>query len=568
MIKTFYLLLMLSASLGVMADDPCTWKEQNPMPNPQAGLTAEELGKRLANWKMMAAEYENECAKIQQNAEKSKADAAQSAAIQGRENQTLSDSGQCKQLFDELSNPSAPQAAERKQRAMYQQCGVLRSLSRQEDGNKEITMYQKSAVKKFSTDRKITCDRPFSYTVDYDECLKALAAYNLITNSESFMNLTQQVRTDVKSSQLNKKVAQQVAEGESQTAMFDASIESDKHMKQIEGEKAAAYAAAVAALTAAYQMIPNEKDALKACVRSNANNPEQGVVHVNQESCKKVVAAHHGDILANQGNKAALFEAITKFVAKGIEAGIKMNQYDTKAKAVAKAKASIEEEGEDMMVELCQFNPLDPACIQAGERVSNGGLTQGEFSLGNDNGNNAFNMNPATGSEFGEAGAATNLDDKNAVAGINSPFADDAKVASDILNPAAAAQTQASGGAQGGGGGMGGGGMGGGSASLGGDLQGAEKEGEKEAEIKAGKVSGMYSASGGGGYKGVSRGSDDKGNPFSSLFDQKGSAGGVETDRSIASGDIDGKASGLFQKISKRYSQIQADKRVEAKNLE
>jgi hypothetical protein len=45
-------------------------------------------------------------------------------------------------------------------------------------------------------------------------------------------------------------------------------------------------------------------------------------------------------------------------------------------------------------------------------------------------------------------------------------------------------------------------------------------------------------------------------------------AGGVEEERSIASGDIDGKASGLFEKISRRYTQIQADKRIEAKNLE
>ncbi len=55
-------------------------------------------------------------------------------------------------------------------------------------------------------------------------------------------------------------------------------------------------------------------------------------------------------------------------------------------------------------------------------------------------------------------------------------------------------------------------------------------------------------------------------NPFANLFDGKG-GGKLEEDRSIAS-EIDGQDSGLFSKISKRYGLIQADKRIEAKNLE
>jgi hypothetical protein len=241
-----------------------------------------------------------------------------------------------------------------------------------------------------------------------------------------------------------------------------------------------------------------------------------------------------------------------------------MKNYNTAAQNIAKAKAPLQEEGNDMMIELCEANPMDPACVQRGNRVSGGGIiSSGDFSLG-DGGNNAFNMNPEDAT-FGETGSATDLDDKNSVASINSPFADDAKKAKGILNPAGAAQTQASGGAQGGGG-AGGGGLGGGGASLGSDLEGADTEGNKEAQIKAAQISGSYNTPGGGGYKGVSRGKEDS-NPFASLFDQK-SEGGVEEDRSIASGDVDGKASGLFEKISKRYGQIQADKRVEAKNLE
>jgi hypothetical protein len=108
--------------------------------------------------------------------------------------------------------------------------------------------------------------------------------------------------------------------------------------------------------------------------------------------------------------------------------------------------------------------------------------------------------------------------------------------------------------------------MGGGSASVGSDLSGVDKDANKEASIKAKEISGNYASGGGGGYKGVSGGKDDA-NPFSNLFDAK-SDGGIEEDRSIASDDPNSASSGLFQKISKRYSQVQADKRIEANNLE
>jgi hypothetical protein len=223
-----------------------------------------------------------------------------------------------------------------------------------------------------------------------------------------------------------------------------------------------------------------------------------------------------------------------------------------------------------MMLELCEFNPADPACVKRGNRVAGSRESaNGTLSFDADDGVNSFNLNPAS-ETFGEAGSETNLpDDKNNVAAINSPFKDAAQEAKGILNPADQAVVQATGGAGGGGGGGGGaGGGGGGSASLGGDLKGAQKETSGDPQVKTNKVSGTYSASGGGGYKGVGKSKEDSGNPFSSLFDQKGSEGGVEEDRTIASGDIDGKASGLFEKISSRYSKIKADKRIEAQNLE
>jgi hypothetical protein len=216
------------------------------------------------------------------------------------------------------------------------------------------------------------------------------------------------------------------------------------------------------------------------------------------------------------------------------------------------------------MMERCVFNPTDPLCAKPGTRVPGQSFAGGDFGFTGDGSNNSFNMGLENEDSF-EVGAETNLDG-TPVAAINSPFVDEAKKAQGILDPASAAQMQPGSGGGGGGGGAGGG-MGGGGASLGSDLAGADADGNKEASIKSSKVSGVYQPAGGGGYKGINKGKEDA-NPFASLFDAKGTAGGIEEDRSIASGDIDGKASGLFQKISKRYGQIQADKRIEANNLE
>lgn len=443
------------------------------------------------------------------------------------------------------------------------QCQAFMGLARANSETTDIKYYDGSGgVIKKSMDGKMKCDKIYTYTADYDECEKALAAYNFITNSEAFMNLQQTVRTDVKTANINRDATAAAANGDSQTAMFKAAEETNNHMKQMESEKAIAYSAAVAALGRAYYMIPDEDDVIRECERTKVG--KHGSLQTSA-NCKATVMTHKPYILANQGNKAALFEAIAQFTAKGIAAGIKMKQYGNNAQNIAAAQASIVEDTTDMMIEMCEANPTDPACMNQGNRVSGNSASfgMGEFGLG-DGGNNVFGANTDS-SEFGEVGAATDLDDKNTVAGINSPFKDDAKKAKDILNPAGAAQTQAQGGAQGGGPG-GGAGLGGGGASLGSDLAGADPSADKEAQIKTGKVSGAYNAAGGGGYKGIARGKDDA-NPFASLFDQKG-GGGVEEDRSIASGDIDGKASGLFEKISKRYGQVQADKRVEAKNLE
>lgn len=467
---------------------------------------------------------------------------ARDRADQAAQNNTFSNGTvyeDCKAAKNQADNPNA--------QLKRKECVVLEGLS---GGEQSFAPVDRKASEIKSQDGTITCRQLDSFTIDYKGCEEAVAAYNWVLNADSVLDLTQQVRTARNDQKLQEDTAKQVAQGESQGAVLDSAAKNNEFHKDVQKEKVMAYTAAVAALVYAYQNIPVIDDAVIMCGKT--------------EECQSTAKKYEGRIIANKNAKAALVRAITAYTGKGIAAGIKMGNHDKAAKTLTKAKQAYAEEDTDMMVERCAFNPTDPLCIQPGNRVATSNYSGGGFTLGGDGLGNAFNLNPETVAPV-EMGEETNLGGES-VASVNSPFVDEAKDANEILNPAGAAQMQASGGAAGGGGGGGGGGMGGGGASLGNDLAGAEAESNKEAQIKASKISGNYNSAGGGGYRGVA-GGKEKANPFASLFDNKGAGGGIEEDKSVAA-DIDGASSGLFQKISNRYVKIQADKRIEASNLE
>jgi hypothetical protein len=434
----------------------------------------------------------------------------------------------------------------------YKKCQDLQALSKAA-GNGDLVDVKPRDWAKSSMDQQITCTKKASYTIDYDKCVKIIGLYNAVLLAEQAMDLQQKTRTNLKHQSIQAETAKQAADGNLQQAALDATKANHQHMEDMSAEKLAAYSASVTALVLGYRSLPSEKDAIKAC---------------GSQNCELTVKNNKSMILANEHNKAPLATAIGKFSAKATAAGIAWNQHKKAANTVEQIKQAMAGDGgEDLMIELCQFNPADPACAKKGERVSGtSSFTAGDFSIGSGGGNNSFDMNPSDG-KFGEPGTESNLSDANHVADVNSPFKEEADKARGIINPAGAAQIQAAGGGGPGGGGGAGGGLGGGGSSLGSDLDAANKDGDKEAQIKTTKVSDSYSSAGGGGYKAIARSKDDS-NPFASLFDKKSAAGGIEEDRSIASGDIDGKGSpGIFQKISKRYNQVYADKRIEAMNL-
>jgi hypothetical protein len=427
---------------------------------------------------------------------------------------------------------------------------------------------------KHTMDRTITCEMKAGYTLDYKSCLNALKVYNWIKVSEQALTLQEEVRTQNNNKRLQEKVAERSAQGDVQGASIDAVIETNKQMKQMNQERMAAYTAAVGALGSALAMWQGSdaKGIQKACANKTIQGDPFGLGTeiTSTIDCKKAITksmeTQKQAIFANEDAKGRFTLELTKFVAQGVKAGIAANQFKNVANKLEGAK-QVEQEHDDIILDKCVLAPADPSCIKPGQRISGQKYQGSDFSMGSGN-NNSFGMEDGADSSFGEIGDLTDIKDPETVAGVNNPFMDEAKQANEILNPAGAASSQGGGaGAAGGGGGGGGGLGGGGGASLGDDLQGADSAPDKEAEIKASKVAGSYNKAGAKGFTGV-QGGKEEANPFSSLFDAKSEGGGIEEDRSIASGDIDGEASGLFQKISKRYGQVQADKRIEANNLE
>lgn len=439
-----------------------------------------------------------------------------------------------------------------------------------------------STDQKSSQDRKINCVQKSGITADWESCVSALGMYNAIVVAEAAMQVLQGVQQNRAEAQAQNQYTTRSAQGDAQNAAYDAQVAQVNSARQLNQTQAAAYAAAVAALYSKIQSwIKESEDAFlqKGCAQpaqartvqrppaQTANPTPELYASVEAvpkaancvDSAKQAFRQYQGFVFANRAAKGELTTAAMVFAAKAIAAGIKASQLGDIAKKVTEAKKQTEDQYDAPTFERCQLNPTDPACAGPVTRSSGSGLQEGGFGFGDNFGNNAFTP---VGEEdkLGDI-APLPLPGDETVAGVTNPFADDAKAASGILDPAGAASVQP--GAAGGAGGGGAPGAGGGSASLGNDTPGAD-DSKKENDIKANKADGKYNIAGGGAFQAIKPMKDE--NPFANLFDGKG--GKLEEDRSIASGDIDGQDSGLFSKISKRYSQVQADKRIEARNID
>ncbi len=440
------------------------------------------------------------------------------------------------------------------------------------------------------------CRMKAGYTSDWESCNSTKNIYNSIKTLETLMMTTQGIRNQNNQQSIQARANSQVVSGDGQNAIFDASLADNQFKKNLNQEQIMAYSAAIAALGSKIATWKNKGAIQSGCTPArlapggvtpaalntrytgtvstgttaaplpnpNANDADFLPVILDCSSvAESAVQASRREVIANDDAKTAFTTAMVGFLAKVAAAKAAMDALNRNSAAVAAAKDATATPDGGATFEKCVVTPLDPACVQTTGRVAGQAFTQGDFSVGDAGGSNSFDLGSGTdetGATSSSAGSGAGNGD---VAGITSPFGDDATKANSILDPSAAASITPTGGGGGSGGGAGGGLGGGGGASLGNDLQGEDK-GDKASDIKANKLAGNYNGSGGKGFSAIAGSKEE--NPFASLFDSK-TQGGLEEDRSIAS-DNSGVDSGLFQKISRRYNQVQQEKRIEAGGLE
>ncbi len=423
-------------------------------------------------------------------------------------------------------------------------------------------------------DGKIPCKQDGGYTMDFKDCKKVMNLYNTVVLAETAMFATQKIIQNEKNIKQQKDIADATAKGDIQYGTIDAVIERNKFNAGMNKTQAITYSGAVTALSGGLIGWGGKKSLAKRCKKDiakikplvdkelNLSDPA-----FNVGTCENIANEfkEKQSVFANDYSKGRFIAELGILIQKAAEAMRRAGIDESVAERFANQPKPSGGEGSIDLDPCFSANP--PAeCKKPGppRNISAGNFAGSTTAFGSGSGaNQDFNFDPDGTSGTGADAAVTGANGEK-IADMNSPFEKQAKEASGILNPAGAANVTPGGAAPSGGAGGGPGGGGGGSATIGDDLAGADGDDNKDPDIKTNKASGKYKA-GGGGFKSVTNSGTEE-NPFASMFDAKGEEGGIEEDRSIASDD--GEASGIFQKISRKYGQVQEEKRLDTQNVE
>ena len=220
---------------------------------------------------------------------------------------------------------------------------------------------------------------------------------------------------------------------------------------------------------------------------------------------------------------------------------------------------------DDALMAFCQVqsNANDPKCILPELGRTTDLMNDNVINFGSTGAGTSYkdkNTNPFTGDTSKAVGGTAN----RVIGGVGSSIASNQEKGG-IENPAGAASIKPGGGASpgGGGGGGSGGGGGGGSGSSGGGPSSPGSPGM--AAITKAKYDGGagFSILGGSGINGKSKsGGKDDSNPFGKLFNKGDKGGNVLNFRDIASQKIGAKSDNIFEMISRKYGEVNNEKRL------
>lgn len=415
---------------------------------------------------------------------------------------------------------------------------------------------------KYSTyDQKITCKKDGMFTADFKFCKRLVDTYNASSVAEN----TGKIAENVSVGQANVKAAQMMAEDPNNVqdkSLEGAEMIADRKILH-EKIKVGMYSANAALYAGFVMSWPTPKNLGKRCAKNGGGITARAC-------CTYASAKYFSTIFKNYEMKRRFTHELFYALGKAGAAGVMWSLYKKQKDALGDAReelAELEPEdynglSPDMLTNLCQADPNAPGCRAGRNLVNQGAVGQGNINF---NGAGGAQMGAASPSEnfqfdFDEGGAA-NLSDEDRNA-ISETIAGGKSGRGGFEDNVAAAQKVARTPGEGGGGGGGSAGK----ASAPG-LSGAAKQGgdPKSKMVTDSGGRGNSKGSGGfaytgGGYRYAGGKKGDK-NPFSGLFGKKGSKGGVSV-RGVASKEIGDKSFGIFDKISRKYSEVNKAKRL------
>ncbi|EQC48038.1 hypothetical protein [Bacteriovorax sp. Seq25_V] len=464
--------------------------------------------------------------------------------------------------------------------------------------------YKPNAQVQKSFDGRIKCSNVGPETIDYDECMNVLNAYNGAQIVQTGNDAVQQFRTQsYQQDQQLKMMNANPTEEDTSTLALKAQKDGIGKLQDMAEERRALQAAKLLMMVSLAKQMPQNADAIDLCStnKSGAGKVDEllrsiasikiegdnktlaeyvtegaGTLKVNsaEEECQlsfNLTTAH--GILQNQST-------ISTAYAIAAEAGVEVAKEQVAVTMLGKQKkllGSIINKVEDAdvidlpegfasqeeLMNFCDLNPMAVECNGLGTGFTTHIGGGGAISINGSIGTNTADAGSGEGSaiDVGNGGANSAIDPEDIATSTVGGSID--KASGFVDGPAAKAKvTSAQVGSGAGGGGAGGAsaaGLSGGSGSNG----AAPSSGSRYKSPKISYTGGgrSLSFSGGSGAK-KSSNSKDTGNPFAKMFGKNKGAGNVINFRDLASQGIGGKKGNIFERITNKYSEVNKDDRL------
>ncbi len=416
----------------------------------------------------------------------------------------------------------------------------------------------------------IKCSSAGMETLDFDGCSKFVDHLETIETAQNIGNQTQEVvyKGKIADSQLNYMNEKNTATGALKAQKDSFSMQQDMY-----NQRTAIDTAKLGYLYSLYKEIPTSESIISKCDRIEPKMIVTGVA-VIPEDCKAVFRESF-EITKNQAQLDAMKR---KLIAIATEAGSNLILANLMGKSADNVENAIKKidgykpidpfvvKEEEAVTSFCKMNPGQPQCLGADltrtyDSIDGNVITFGGGATGTSYG--GTNKIEDTGTTTANAIGTSEKAGVTPVGSVISAAAQD-----NSIERSAMASVSKGGGPSGGGGGGGsaggGGGGGGGGSSGGGAPAGASEPGGNVAAggPKYSEGNGFSVIGGFGINKQKKEGGSDE-NPFGKLFGKDSPKGnGVVNFRDIASQKVGDKTDNIFDMISKRYTNVAADKRL------